>query len=166
MHSLRLTGLVVGIVALGGCCTTLSRNGEVVRSPAVTIRGVFAGWLIGGPITTRPREFETWEVRIALDGRTQETRGWRAAEGFLPVVEISPAEARRFYELARRLSVLPEYVGGLVTDTPFRQIDFMGEGLIRTVSAYPATAGDKDAELFDEIWYEIARRFPERTVCR
>lgn len=108
------------------CCTgsRLNQQAEIVTSPAVVIRGVLAGWIVVSEIPTRPRRFETWEVRISLEGRTQESRG------------------------SRGLSALPDWVGRFATDTPFRQIEFTVDGVTRTISAFPGSPDDKDLARF------------------
>src|SRR4051794_34958331 len=96
---IRVLSLTLMIVGLNGASTTLQLNprGAVVTAPALVLRGIFAGWVVeGGTPALRSRDIDTWEVRIALDGRTQEARGWKAQDGFLPVIKISPREVRHF----------------------------------------------------------------------
>ena len=161
--------VAVGILAATNCCSRLVLNGDKLGStPAVVLRGVFAGWIITTtPDPPKTREFQTWEIRIALDGRVQENRGWQGADGFLPQSRISPAEAKRFYDLVQSLAALPDYVGRISTDVPYRQIEYTTNGQRRTISGYdPINASDTDAQRFRDVWNEIAKRFPEPAVCR
>lgn len=158
------------VTTSGRCCSKLSvdRRNEVVTTPSVVLRGVFAGWIVTttGDVP-KTRAFQTWEIRIDLAGRVQETRGWQSADGFLPPSHISTADAARFYELAQSLSDLPDFVGRIATDVPYRQIEYVAAGKTRTISGYePADRSDDHAHRFDEVWNEIVRHFRERQVCQ
>lgn len=164
-----LRWMLIAMIALSAtaCCTALRSNeeAEIIANPAVVIRGVLAGWTVTSSIATKPRQLDTWEVRISLEGRTQESRGWKSSDGFLPIHRISPSEARGFYEAARGLSALPDWVGRYATDTPYRQIEFTVDGVTRTIIAFPGSPDDADLALFDRVWNQIAKCFPERKVC-
>jgi hypothetical protein len=150
------------------CCTTLSTapSAPVPGEPAVVIRGIKAGWFVLVPSSTRPRERETWEIRIWPDGTVQEARGWRGEEGVLPRRNIGLAAARQILEETRPLATLPLLVGEYVTDTPFREIEIASGAGRHFVMAFRPDAPTAETELFDRIWTSLMHRFPEPTVCR
>jgi hypothetical protein len=150
-----------------GCCTTLSTapSATVPGEPAVVIRGIKAGWFVLVPSSIRPREHETWEIRIWPDGTVQEARGWRGEEGVLPRRNIGLSAARQILEETRPLATLPLWVGEYATDTPYHEIEIASGVGRQIIMAFRPDAPTAETELFDRIWTSLIRRFPETAVC-
>lgn len=124
------------------------------------------GYIIGTPPSTRPREHESWEIRIWPDGTVQEARGWNGTDGVLPATNIGAAAARQIIDETRHLANLPEFLGDYVTDTSFHEIEIASATGRHRIAAFPTKERNAQTEQFERLWRSIARRFPEPTVCR
>ena len=84
----------------------------------------------------------------------------RAPRVFLPSSHISSVNAAHFYKLAQDLTELPDSVGEIATDLPYRQIEYTVDGKTRTITGYTTKdQADHDAHRFNEVWNEIVKLF-------
>lgn len=152
------------------CCTPLATSNTVraTGDPVLIVRDIQAGWIVGQvPSGRKPRSFETWEIRIWSDGTVYEARGWKGADGVLERSRLSVSHVQDLVRSAESLQGLPDYVGRIATDIPYREIELAVNGQRRVITAFPSEKNpDPEVESFTRVWEAVATLFPERSVCR
>ncbi len=158
--------LTLVLFSASACCASLSDTRRLPAPPEalVILRSVAAGSILGrAPRSTRPRSNETWEIRIWPDGTVQEARGWKGSAGVLMRPKLDSTEVADLVAEVHALKDLPEYLGHVVTDTPYRELEFTAGGERHVIAAFPSELPDPGIELFDRTWRALVARFPE---CR